>query len=74
VPFSVAGHELTVTPSLGISILPADGKDLEALLRNADVAMYKAKEQGRNAFQFYSSEMNTATLERLLMESSCVGR
>ena len=70
VPFVVAGHDPTVTPSLGISLYPRDGEDLEALLRNADAAMYKAKEVGRNAFQFYSSEMNTATLEHLLMESS----
>ena len=70
VPFTIGGHELTITPSLGISLYPRDGKDLEALLRNADAAMYKAKEVGRNAFQFYSSEMNTATLEHLLMESS----
>ncbi|MFZ2266794.1 MAG: EAL domain-containing protein [Azonexus sp.] len=69
-PFAVAGHELTVTPSLGISIFPQDGKDLETLLKNADAAMYRAKEGGRNAFQFYASEMNTATLERLLMESN----
>lgn len=69
-PFEVAGHELTVTPSLGISVYPADGKDLETLLRNADAAMYRAKEMGRNGFQFYSSEMNTATLDRLLMESN----
>ncbi len=69
-PFEVAGHELTVTPSLGISVYPSDGKDLEELLRNADTAMYRAKEVGRNAFQFYSSEMNTTTLDRLLMESN----
>lgn len=69
-PFEVGGHELTVTPSLGISIYPHDGGDLEALLRNADTAMYRAKEMGRNAFQFYSSEMNTTTLDRLLMESN----
>jgi diguanylate cyclase (GGDEF)-like protein/PAS domain S-box-containing protein len=69
-PFSVGGHDLTITPSLGISLYPRDGKDLEALLRNADTAMYKAKELGRNAFQFYSCEMNDATLEHLLMESS----
>jgi diguanylate cyclase (GGDEF)-like protein/PAS domain S-box-containing protein len=70
VPFLVAGHDLTVTPSIGISIFPQDGKDIETLLGNADVAMYKAKELGRNTFQFYAAEMNTATLERLLMESN----
>lgn len=69
-PFVVAGHELTVTPSIGISIFPQDGKDIDTLLRNADTAMYKAKELGRNTFQFYAAEMNTATLERLLMESN----
>ncbi len=69
-PFSVAGHDLTISPSLGISLYPRDGKDLEALLCNADTAMYKAKELGRNNFQFYASEMNVATLEHLLMESS----
>ena len=69
-PFEVAGHELTVTPSLGISIYPHDGQDLETLLKNADTAMYRAKEIGRNTFQFYATEMNTATLDRLLMESN----
>ena len=69
-PFEVAGHELTVTPSLGICIYPHDGKDLETLLKNADTAMYRAKDIGRNAFQFYATEMNTATLDRLLMESN----
>jgi diguanylate cyclase (GGDEF)-like protein/PAS domain S-box-containing protein len=69
-PFVVAGHELTVTPSLGISIYPHDGLDLETLLKNADTAMYRAKEIGRNTFQFYATEMNTAMLDRLLMESN----
>lgn len=69
-PFEIAGHELTVTPSLGISIYPHDGLDLEVLLKNADTAMYRAKEIGRNTFQFYASEMNTSTLDRLLMESN----
>jgi diguanylate cyclase len=70
VPFVVAGHDLTVTPSVGVAMCPQDGKDIETLLRNADAAMYKAKELGRNNFQFYAAEMNTATLERLMLESS----
>jgi len=69
-PYQVAGHELIVTASIGISIVPQDGNDFEVLLRNADAAMYKAKELGRNTFQFYAADMNTATLERLMMESS----
>ncbi len=67
--FAVAGHDLTITPSLGISLYPVNGTDFETLLRNADAAMYKAKDAGRNAFRFYSSEMNVATLKHLLMES-----
>ncbi len=67
--FAVGGHDLTITPSLGISLFPGDGRDFDTLLRNADAAMYKAKEAGRNAFRFYSSEMNMATLKHLLMES-----
>jgi EAL domain-containing protein (putative c-di-GMP-specific phosphodiesterase class I) len=59
-----------MTPSIGISVFPHDGDDLEVLMRNADMAMYKAKDLGRNAYQFFASEMNTATLEHLLMESS----
>ncbi len=70
VPFAVGGHDLMLTPSIGISIHPQDGKDIETLLKNADAAMYKAKDQGRNTFQFYAAEMNRATLDRLLMESN----
>ncbi len=69
-PFIVGGHDLTVTPSLGVTTYPQDGKDIETLLRNADAAMYKAKELGRNTFQFYTSEMNTSTFERLMLEGS----
>ncbi len=69
-PVFVAGHALTVTASIGISVYPQDGADGESLLKNADTAMYKAKEQGRNGFQYYAAEMNRATLERLLMESN----
>ena len=69
-PFHVGGHDLTVTPSIGISLYPQDGRDFESLLKHADVAMYKAKELGRNTFQFYAADMNKATLDRLLMESN----
>ncbi|NJD25287.1 MAG: EAL domain-containing protein [Betaproteobacteria bacterium] len=67
--YFVGGHELTVTPSLGIALYPNDGGDFDTLLRNADAAMYKAKESGRNGVRFYSSEMNLATLRHLLLES-----
>ncbi|HRE17193.1 MAG TPA: bifunctional diguanylate cyclase/phosphodiesterase, partial [Rhodocyclaceae bacterium] len=69
-PFALDGHRLTVTPSIGISLFPEDGRDFGTLLKNADTAMYKAKEQGRNNFHFYATEMNIATLERLLLESN----
>lgn len=69
-PFSVGGHELMVTCSIGIALYPQDGRDIDTLLKNADTAMYKAKELGRNTFQFFAAEMNAATFERLMMESS----
>lgn len=53
-PFPVNGHELTISASVGISIYPSDGKDILTLLKNADVAMYKVKEEGKNNYQFYS--------------------
>jgi EAL domain-containing protein (putative c-di-GMP-specific phosphodiesterase class I) len=62
-----------VSCSVGVSIFPRDGRDVQTLLRNADTAMYKAKEYGRNNFQFYSPEMNTAIAERLEMQSSLRG-
>jgi diguanylate cyclase (GGDEF)-like protein/PAS domain S-box-containing protein len=69
-PFRLGEHDLTVTPSFGISLYPGDGKDFETLLKNSDTAMYRAKEAGRNGFQFYSRDMNVATLEHLMLESS----
>jgi len=69
-PFVLDNHRLTVTPSIGISLYPDDGRDFGTLLKNADTAMYRAKEQGRNNFHFYDTEMNIATLERLLLESN----
>lgn len=68
--FSVAGHEIFVSASLGISWFPDDGQNAAALIQNADAAMYAAKEQGRNNYQFFSAEMNAQALEILMMASS----
>ena len=68
-PFMLDGHELVVTASVGISIFPDDGADFPTLLKNADAAMYHAKELGRNNSQFYSQSMNSRALERLSMET-----
>jgi predicted signal transduction protein with EAL and GGDEF domain len=64
------GTEISISPSIGISLYPADGQDSDVLLRNADAAMYHAKESGRNNFQFYSAEMNAQAAERLAMQTS----
>lgn len=62
--------EVSVSPSIGISLYPADGRDVDLLLKNADAAMYHAKENGRNNFQFYAAEMNAQAAERLEIETS----
>ncbi|HTY04165.1 MAG TPA: EAL domain-containing protein [Rhodocyclaceae bacterium] len=67
-PLDAAGHRIVTTASLGISLFPRDGESSSDLIRNADVAMYRAKDLGRNAFQFYAPEMNARTLERLELE------
>lgn len=66
----VGEHQLYATPSIGISIFPSDGRDSNTLLRNADVAMYHAKNAGRNNYQFYAARMNEAASERLQMENA----
>ena len=66
--FIISGHELNVTFSIGISLFPEDGRDFEHLYKNADLAMYQAKEAGRHNYQFYSQNMNAATLEHLFIE------
>lgn len=68
-PFSLAGNEVYVSGSIGISTYPDDGDDHELLLKHADAAMYHAKSDGRNRYQFYTSSMNERALERLSMES-----
>jgi diguanylate cyclase (GGDEF)-like protein/PAS domain S-box-containing protein len=69
-PFEVEGREFVMTTSIGISLCPSDGEDSLKLLRNADTAMYRAKDQGRNKYQFYSSEMSAKALEKFMLEAS----
>jgi len=68
-PFILIGQEFRVTASIGISTYPADGLDEQTLTKNADIAMYQAKEEGKNNFQFYSEKLNANSLERLTLES-----
>jgi diguanylate cyclase (GGDEF)-like protein len=69
-PFVLLGQEFRVTASIGISTYPADGLDEQTLTKNADIAMYQAKEDGKNQFHFYSEALNVNSLERLTLESS----
>ena len=68
-PHAIDKHELHVTTSIGISIYPTDGEDTETLIKNADTAMYHAKEKGRDNFQFFRHEMNVRAVERHVIES-----
>jgi len=68
-PFVLDNRELFVSTSIGIAIFPHDGKDVDSLLRNADAAMYHAKEQGKNNYQYYIESMNASALERLTLEN-----
>ncbi len=69
-PFTIDSHELFVTCSIGIASYPKDGEDAETLLKNADAALYRAKDQGRNNAQFCSAEMNAKALQRLTLENN----
>ncbi|MEJ2619655.1 MAG: EAL domain-containing protein [Candidatus Thiodiazotropha sp.] len=66
--YNLNGHDVYVTPSIGIAIFPRDGHDVEELLKNADTAMYHAKAVGKNNFQFYTDQMNALAATRLKLE------
>ena len=69
-PFHLTNHEIYITSSAGISIYPTDGTEISILQRNAEAAMYKAKEEGRNSYQFYKIEMNEKSYQRMMLENS----
>ncbi len=69
-PFDLDGHEVTVTASIGITVYPDDGLDADTLIKYADTAMYRAKEAGRDAFRFFTAEMNAQSLARLDLENA----
>ena len=69
-PFSLEGHDVTVTASIGITVYPDDGLDADTLIKYADTAMYRAKEAGRDAFRFFTAEMNAQSLARLDLETA----
>ena len=69
-PHSIAGQDLHIDGSIGISVYPGDGEDAETLIKNADTAMYHAKEKGRNNFQFFKADMNLKAVERQSLEGS----
>lgn len=68
-PIGVSGHNLVVTTSIGVAIIPSDGRDANVVMKNADLAMYRAKERGRNNYQFFSEDMNTRAILRLRTEN-----
>ncbi len=68
-PTFIDGHEINISPSIGISMYPADGSNVADLIKNSDAAMYHAKELGRNNYQFYSNDMNSESLQKMTLES-----
>jgi diguanylate cyclase (GGDEF)-like protein len=69
-PLQLAGHECHTTASIGIAMFPDDGTDVQTLTKNADMAMYLAKEDGKNAFRFFTKAIKTQSIERLTLETS----
>ena len=68
-PFQVHGEEIFLTASMGIAVYPRDGDNVIDLIRNADAALYQAKKAGGNCYEWYSADMNTAAVERLMLKS-----
>lgn len=68
-PISISGHEISTTVSIGISVFPDDGEETDNLLKHADIAMYKAKEGGKNNYQYYTEGMNATAVNFLLLEN-----
>jgi diguanylate cyclase (GGDEF)-like protein/PAS domain S-box-containing protein len=68
-PLNLSGHEIVITPTIGIAVFPEDGDNTEVLFRNSDTAMYSAKRAGKNHYQFYNNAMNVSARERLAMEN-----
>ena len=69
-PYTIEGHTLNISCSIGIGVYPDDGNDIKTHMRNADTAMYHAKEKGRNNYQFFSHDMNVRAVERLTLEGA----
>ena len=69
-PLQLSGHECHTTASIGIAMYPSDGTDMQTLTKNADMAMYLAKEDGKNGFRFFTKEFKTQSIERLKLESA----
>ncbi len=68
-PIEIDGHELNLSVSIGIAVFPGDGSDVDTLLKHADIAMYGAKDAGRNNYQFFVADMNVRALERMMLET-----
>jgi diguanylate cyclase (GGDEF)-like protein len=69
-PLQLSGHECNITASIGIATYPSDGNDVQTLTKNADMAMYLAKEDGKNGFRFFTREIKAQSIERLTMETA----
>ena len=69
-PMQLSGHECHTTASIGIAMYPSNGADMQTLTKNADMAMYLAKEDGKNGFRFFTKEVKTQSIERLTLESA----